>query len=71
MTSLIQIKNNNHFLKQKKKKLQCGCRFVKEQKEEEEKKIRLFDKPLFKFDHNNSFTFMPLNNNTTTFMFTN
>lgn len=41
------------------------------QKEEEEKKIRLFDKPLFKFDHNNSFTFMPLNNNTTTFMFTN
>ena len=41
------------------------------QKQEEEKKIRLFDKPLFKFDHNNSFTFMPLNNNTTTFMFTN
>ena len=41
------------------------------QKEEEEKKMRLFDKPLFKFDHNNSFTFMPLNNNTTTFMFTN
>ena len=41
------------------------------QKQEEEKKIRLFDKPLFKFDHNNSFTFMPLNNTTTTFMFTN
>ena len=35
MTSLIQIKNNNHFLKQNNKKLQCGCRFVKEQKEEE------------------------------------
>lgn len=35
MTSLIQIKNNNHFLKQNNKKLQCGCRFVKEQKDEE------------------------------------
>ena len=35
MTSLIQIKNNSHFLKQNNKKLQCGCRFVKEQKEEE------------------------------------
>ena len=28
-TSLIQIKNPNHFLKQSEKKLQCGCRFVK------------------------------------------
>ena len=35
MTSLIQIKNKNHFLKRNNKKLQCGCRFVKEQKEEE------------------------------------
>lgn len=32
--------------------------------------MRLFDKPLFK-NTDDSFTFMPLNNNTTTFMFTN
>lgn len=39
-------------------------------KEDVEKKMRLFDKPLFK-NTDDSFTFMPLNNNTTTFMFTN
>lgn len=39
-------------------------------KEDVEKKMRLFDKPLFK-NTNDSFTFTPLNNNTTTFMFTN
>lgn len=39
-------------------------------KEDVEKKMRLFDKPLFK-NTDDSFTFTPLNNNTTTFMFTN
>ena len=39
-------------------------------KEDVEKKMRLFDKPLFK-NTDDSFTFIPLNNNTTTFMFTN
>ena len=38
--------------------------------EDVEKKMRLFDKPLFK-NTDDSFTFTPLNNNTTTFMFTN
>lgn len=40
-------------------------------KEDTEKQMKLFDKPLFKFN-DDSFTFMPTNhNNTTTFMFTN
>lgn len=39
-------------------------------KEDVEKKMGLFDKPLFK-NTDDSFTFIPLNNNTTTFMFTN
>lgn len=39
-------------------------------KEEIEKKMTLFDRPLFK-SNNDSYVFMPLNNNTTTYMFTN
>ena len=39
-------------------------------KEDIEKKMTLFSKPLFK-SNDDSFVFMPLNNNTTTFMFTN
>lgn len=39
-------------------------------KEEIEKKMTLFDRPLFK-SNNDSYAFMPLNNSTTTYMFTN
>ena len=39
-------------------------------KEDIEKKMTLFNGPLFKYK-DDSYTFMPLNNNSTTFMFTN